>query len=111
MNHSQPEGLLKRVEVAIVVQECMAVLKAERRDQTVDRAPDRVALRPQRSIMLRGRESERDPTGREHPELEQFPLNQLERRLILHALARMSSRAPSQTTLPRSRRMLACALT
>jgi hypothetical protein len=53
VNHAQAQHCLERVEVAIVVQQLVALAQTQGGDEAINSLPDRVAPRPQAAIVSR----------------------------------------------------------
>lgn len=73
MNDLQVENVLESVEIAIAMQQGVRVLEAERRDEAIDRLPDRPPVSAQRPIVSRGRLRESHAAGVEDLEAAQPP--------------------------------------
>ncbi len=69
---SQPEHLLKTIEVLVTVQQLVAGLQTESSDQAIHRPADGVTLLTQLPIVLRGANGEIDPTSRENMKLREI---------------------------------------
>ena len=53
-DHFQSKASLKRIEIPIAMQQGMARLEAEGRDEAIDRFPDSMPARSQRAVIFRG---------------------------------------------------------
>jgi hypothetical protein len=86
MHDRKVEDLLERVEIAITMQQCVAVAKTERRDQTIDRLPHRMSSRSQEPIVPRRLARQLSRAGFEDMQFQQLPLDVSRRRLVANAL-------------------------
>jgi len=56
VHHPQPQRLLKRIKIAITVQQLISRKQAECSDPAVDRFADSVSMLAQRTVVRRGRD-------------------------------------------------------
>jgi len=72
MHHLQPELFLKRIEIAVAVQQPMAGLQTKGGNQAIDGLADRITASPQFSIVMGGGDCQIGASGLKHLELQEF---------------------------------------
>ena len=68
------------------MQQCVAIAKTERRDQTIDRLPQRVSSRSQEPVVPRRLARQLNRAGLEHVQFQQLSLDVSRRRLVAYTL-------------------------
>jgi hypothetical protein len=73
MQNAQPKMSLEAIEVAVFVQQLMAIFDAKRGDDAVDGSADGNALLAKRPIVLRGKDCQFSAASVKDSELQQIP--------------------------------------